>query len=225
MRTELHLEAQKGRSPRIRASGGLAVRQTGADVLHLISSAATPLGGDHIDIYVDVGSGADLTLHSVAATIALPGLRETRSKMFWHITVADGARLIVDPQPTIVAANADHATDCTVDVAGSGEIRFCERVQVGRTGEDEGRWSGRMHVDVAGTVALRHQLRLGTPEHDRLGGPSVLMSEFRYPDHRDDAVHTTAVAARLGLAAGGSLTTVLAGSLANADHLAGELFG
>jgi urease accessory protein len=225
MRTELHLEAHKGRSPRIRAIGGLAVRQTGANVLHMISSAATPLGGDHIDIYVDVGSGAELTLRSVAAAIALPGLSDTRSEMFWHITVADGARLIVDPQPTVVAANADHATDCTVNVAGSGEIRFCERVQVGRTGEHEGRWSGRMHVDVAGTVALRHQLRLGTPDHDDLGAPSVLLSEFRYPDSRDDAVHSTAVAARLGLAAGGSLTTVLAGSLSRADQLAGELVG
>jgi urease accessory protein len=225
MHTELRLEAHKGRSPRIRASGGLAVRQTGANVLHLISSAATPLGGDHIDVYVDVGSGAELTVRSVAAAIALPGLHDTRSAMFWHITVADGARLIVDPQPTIVAANAVHATDCAVDVAGSGEIRFCERVQVGRTGEDEGRWSGRMHVDVAGTAALRHQLRLGTPDHDGLGAPSVLLSEYRYPDPRADIVHSTAVAARLGLAAGGSLTTVLTGSLSRADQVADELVG
>jgi urease accessory protein len=50
-----------------------------------------------------------------------------------------------------------------------------------------------------------------------------LISEFRYPDDRADAVHPDAVAARLGLAAGGSLTTVLAGALHDAEQWAGEL--
>ena len=225
MHTELYLEAHKGRSPRVRASGGLTVRQTGRDVLHLISSAATPLGGDRIDIHVDVRSGAVLTLRSVAAAIALPGRCDTVSDMSWHITVADGATLIVDPQPTIVAGDAVHHTRCTVEIAGSGEFRFCERVQVGRRGEDAGRWSGRMSVDIAGTAALRHQLRLGRPDTDSLSSPSVLLSEYRYPDNRPDTVHPTATAARLGLVAGGSMTTVLANTLTAADRTAAELVG
>ncbi len=225
MHTEVQLEAYKGRSPRIRVRGGIAVRQTGSSTLHMISSAATPLGGDLIDIHVDVGSGAQLTLYSVAAAVALPARSESRSELRWHISVADGATLVIDPQPTIVAAHAVHHTETSVRVAGSGAVRVAERVQIGRTGEDLGRWSGRVHADVAGTAAVRHHLAIGKPGHDRLGAPSVLLSEFRYPDERPDAVHPTAVAVRLGLAAGGSLTTVLADSLLHAEQWAGELTG
>lgn len=223
MHTEVHIEACKGRSPRIRSRGGIAVRQTAANTLHLISSAATPLGGDLIDIHVDVGSGAELMLCSVAAAVALPGPDEPGSELHWHIGVADGATLIIDPEPTIVAAHAVHHTETIVGVAGSGAVRVTERVQIGRTGEDLGQWSGRIHADVGGTAAMRHQLRIGKPGHDSLGSPSVLLSEFRYPDERPDAVHSDAVAARLGLAAGGSLTTVLAHTLHQAEQWAGEL--
>ncbi|ORM31874.1 urease accessory protein UreD [Williamsia sp. 1135] len=225
MHTELHLQAVKGRSPRIRASGGIAVRQTGVDTLHMISSAATPLGGDLIEIHVEVGPGAYLNLHSVAAAMALPGPHEPRSELRWHITVADGARLVIDPQPTIVAAHAVHHSETAIDVAESGSIRVAERVQIGRSREDLGRWSGRVRVDVGGTPAVRHQLGIGRQDHDQLGAPSILLSEFRYPDDRPDAVHPSAVGARLGLAAGGSLTTVLAGTLNDAEQWAGDLVG
>jgi urease accessory protein len=80
-----------------------------------------------------------------------------------------------------------------------------------------------MTVDVAGTTALRHQLRLGRPDNDGLGAPTVLLSEYRYPECRVDAVHPTEVAARLGLAAGGSVTTVLAETFTAADRVAAEL--
>ncbi|WP_020107650.1 urease accessory protein UreD [Nocardia sp. 348MFTsu5.1] len=223
MHTEVHLEAVKGRSPRIRATGGMAARQTGIDVLHLISTAATPLGGDTVDIHVDVGCGSTLTVFSVAATVALPSRGEPRSQLNWHITVADGAHLVIDPLPTIVAAHAVHHSNTTVSVAGSGTVRICERVQIGRFGEDEGAWSGRLNADIDGIAAVRHQVRLGKQTHDRLGAHAVLISEFCYPDDRDDLVHPTAAAARLRPAAGGSLTTVLADTMPHAERVAGEL--
>ncbi|PYE20726.1 urease accessory protein [Williamsia limnetica] len=223
MHTELHLVAVEGRSPRIRASGGIAVRQTGVDTLHMISSAATPLGGDLIEIHVEVGPGAHLNLHSVAAAVALPGPQDPRSELRWHITVAAGAGLVIDPLPTIVAAHAVHHSETVIDVAESGTIRVSERVQIGRFSEHLGRWSGRVRADVGGVPAVRHQLSIGRPDHDQLGGPSVLLSEFRFPDDRPDAVHPRANAARLGLAVGGSLTTVLSGTLNDAEQWAGDL--
>jgi urease accessory protein len=223
MHTEVHLEAVKGRSPRIRATGGIAARQTGDAVLHLISTAATPLGGDTIDIRVDLGCGSRLTVFSVAATLALPSRGEPRSELNWHITVADGAQLVIDPLPTIVAAHAVHHSNTTVSVAGSGSVQITERVQIGRFGEDQGAWSGRLNADIDGTAAVRHQIRLGRRNHDRLGAPAVLISEFRYPDDREDVVHPTATAARLRPAAGGSLTTVLADTMPRAEQLARDL--
>ena len=46
---------------------------------------------------------------------------------------------------------------------------------------------------------------------------------FRFPDDRPEDVADAGYAARLMLAAGGSLTTALAGSAAGARHLCDEL--
>ncbi len=74
--------------------------------MHLVSSAATPLGGDTIAIRVVVEPGARLTVRTVAATIALPGATTVESHATWELEVA-GA-LDLDPEPTIVAATSRH---------------------------------------------------------------------------------------------------------------------
>ena len=65
MRTRVEIVAERGRRFRHQAAGGLAVRQTGSQAAHLIGTAATPLGGDDIEIRVVVEAGAHLDLGSV----------------------------------------------------------------------------------------------------------------------------------------------------------------
>ena len=202
MHSDVLVVAQPGRLPRIECRGALAARHTEPDTVHLVSAAATPLGGDTIAIRVIVEPGARLRLRSAAATMVLPGAATTQSRACWHIEAA--GELDVDPEPTIVAADARHLTELTVCLAQTAGLRIRERVQIGRTGEREGFWSGTLHADVADTPLLRHRLELGpgSVADDALGAPLACVSELRYTEPADDAAGIT-----LALAAGGSIST------------------
>lgn len=208
MRTELSIVAAPGRLPRIDAVGGLAGRHTGTDAVHLIGTAATPLGGDELDIRIVVLPGARLVVRSVAATIALPSTRTPESVARWYFEVGAGAELDFDPEPTIVAGGARHHVVTTVRLAPEARLRLRERVQLGRSGEDGGAWRGDLCADLGDIPLLRHRLELGsdTGTDDRLSAPRALDSELLYPDDRP-AWAGSLDAVRLPLAAGGSLAT------------------
>jgi urease accessory protein len=202
MHSDVLVVAQPGRLPRIECRGGLAARHTEPDTVHLVSAAATPLGGDTIAIRLIVEPGARLRLRSAAATVALPGAGTTQSRACWHIESA--GELDLDPEPTVVAADARHFSELTVCLADTSRLRIRERVQIGRTGEREGFWSGGLHADIGGTPLLRHRVELGpgSVADDALGAPLACVSELRYPEPADDAAGIT-----LTLAAGGSIST------------------
>ncbi|MFF2549885.1 urease accessory protein UreD [Nocardia sp. NPDC058058] len=208
MRTELRIDAAAGELPRIHAVGGLAARLTGPDTVHLIGTAATPLGGDELDIRITVGAGARLSVRSVAATIALPGRTTPKSFAHWHFEVAADGELDFDPEPTVVAGGAEHETLSTVRLEDGARLRLRERVQVGRIGEDHGYWSGELNADIGDVPLLRHRLDLGAEActDDALSGPRALESILTYPDSRS-AEFTGVAAALLPLAAGGTLFT------------------
>ncbi len=202
------------------AVGGLAVRTTGPDTVHLIGAAATPLGGDDIDIGIVVEPGARLVLRSVAATIALPG-RDTRlSTARWHVEVGAGAELDLDPEPTVVAGGADHRSVTVVRLATDARVRIRERVQIGRSGEDHGFWCGDLIADAAGAPLVRHRLELGagSAADDLLAMPRAVASELRYPDERAAAT-TGLTGALLPLAAGGTLSTWTGAHLGEAGRI------
>ncbi|WP_063037323.1 urease accessory protein UreD [Nocardia pseudovaccinii] len=206
MRTEVRIVAAVGTLPEIHASGGLAARRTGPDTVHLIGTAATPLGGDELDIEIVVGAGARLVVRSVAATIALPSTRTPLSLAHWHFDVA--GELDFDPEPTIVAGGAHHHAVTEVRLTPDARLRLRERVQIGRTGEEGGGWRGDLIADIGALPLLRHRLELGagSATDDNLAAPRALDSELVYPDDRP--VETDGlVAARLPLALGGALST------------------
>jgi urease accessory protein len=202
MHSDVLVVAQPGRLPRIECRGGLAARHTEPDTVHLVSAAATPLGGDTIAIRVIVEPGARLRLRTAAATVALPGAATRQSRACWHVEAA--GELDIDPEPTVVAADARHLTEVTVCLEDTSRLRIRERVQIGRTGEREGFWSGAMRADIAGTPLLRHRVELGpgSVADDALGTPLACVSELRYPEPAEDAAGLT-----LALAAGGSIST------------------
>ncbi|MBF6126102.1 urease accessory protein UreD [Nocardia brasiliensis] len=208
MRTELRIIARVATLPEIHASGGLSARRTGPDTVHLIGTAATPLGGDELDITVVVAPGARLVVRSVAATIALPSAATPMSLAHWRFEVGRGGELDFDPEPTIVAGGAQHHTVSTVRLAADARLRLRERVQIGRSGEAHGGWRGDLIADIGKTPLLRHRLELGlgAAADDALDAPRALESELRYPDERpEETVGLTD--SRLPLAAGGSLRT------------------
>lgn len=202
MRSVVTIVARPGGPPRIEHTGGVAARRTRADTVHLVSAAATPLGGDLITVRIVVEPGARLAVRSAAATVALPGATTTESRTHWDIESA--GELDVDPQPTVVAGACRHVTTTRMRLADSGRLRLRERVQIGRSGERDGFWSGALHADVEGLPLLRHRTELGTASvsDDALGRPTACISELRYPEPVFDSPGTV-----LALAAGGSLST------------------
>ena len=83
-------------------------------------------------------------------------------------------------------------------------MRLRERVQIGRSFERQGFWSGTLHADVNDSPLLRHRIELGTGSvgDDELDAPRACVSELRYPETTFDAAGTL-----LDLAAGGCLAT------------------
>ncbi len=202
MLSDVLIVARAGRGPRLECNGGISARRTEADTVHLVSAAATPLGGDTVTVRVVVESGARLRLRSVAATVALPGAGTAESRSHWDLEVA--GELDLDPQPTIVAGGSRHVTSTRLTLAQGGRVRIRERVQIGRSYEEHGNWSGAMHADVHDGPLLRHRIELGTGSvgDDDLGTPLACISELRYPECSFAAAGTL-----LELASGGCLAT------------------
>lgn len=208
MHSDVLIVARPDRRPLIECEGGIAARATEPDTVHLVSTAATPLGGDTVALRVIVEAGARLRVRSAAATVTLPGRATTESTALWHLEVAGD--LDLDPQPTVVAGGSRHATSTRVTVEGGGRLRLRERVQIGRTDERQGFWSGSLHADVDGRPLLRHRIELGeeSAAYDAIAAPLALVSELRYPDIAVGAAGTV-----LELAQGGSLATWQGGRL------------
>jgi urease accessory protein len=202
MLSDVLIVASLNRSPRLECAGGVAARRTDADTVHLVSTAATPLGGDTIRVRVVVEPGARLRLRTAAATMAMPGPATMESRADWELEVA--GQLDFDPQPTIVAGQARHVTSTRLTIGDEGSVRLRERIQIGRSGEYQGFWTGALRADVDGAPLLRHRIELGagSVNADELGAPLACVSELRYPETEFDAVGT-----KLDLAAGGCLAT------------------
>ncbi len=202
MHSHVVIVAEPRRLPRIEATGGLAGRCTEPDTVHLISTAATPLGGDTITVRLVVEAGARLRVQTAAATLVLPGAHTPRSTAHWDIEVA--GQLDLDPQPTVVAGGSVHHTVTRLQLAESADVRIRERTQIGRTGEREGFWSSALHADVGSSPLLRHRVELGcgAVSDDALAAPRACINELRYPASSFDTNGTV-----LALAAGGSLAT------------------
>lgn len=206
MHSYLTVVAAANRLPRIESGGGLAARRTARHTVHLVSAAATPLGGDTITVRLIVEPGAALRLRSAAAALALPGPATRDSHAAWRIEVA--GELDVDLEPTIVAADARHLCSTALQLHDSGAVRLRERVQIGRSGERHGFWSGALRVDRDHRPLLRHRIDLGAGSlaDDVLSAPRATISEFRYPAAPPSGAEAQGWTV-LELAGGGTLST------------------
>ncbi len=97
--------------------------------------------------------GADLLLDDAG------GHLDSSSRTRWVFDVAGG--LNVDRQPTVVAADARHVSSVAGQLHEDGRIRFRERVQIGRSDEREGFWSGPLWADRHDRPLLRRRAEPG----------------------------------------------------------------
>lgn len=155
----------------------LPQRRAGHDaVVHLVSSATAPLGGDELRLSIEVGPGATLRVVGVAATIVLPGPHGTPSVSVVDVSVAAGGSLEFRPEPTIVTAGANHTTEFHGDIAGHLHAR--ETLVLGRAGERPGRLTTTQQLTNGAIPLLRQSLSVGDPRLDaslaHLAGHRVL---------------------------------------------------
>jgi urease accessory protein len=143
---------------RIRGGGHFAGRLTGPGEVHLVGTAAGPLGGDVAVIAVEVRAGAALSLRSAAATIVLPGADRPDSVLRIEAVVHPGATLDLALEPTVVCAGAVHRAETVADLRGDARLDLREDVALGRTGETGGRWRGRTTITRDGRALLRHSV-------------------------------------------------------------------
>jgi urease accessory protein len=176
---ELVAEAGPGGSLRLpvqRSQAPLVLRRT-ADAVYLVSGAAGPLGGDTLELRIEVRAGATLRLRTVAAAVALPGRYGEESRLTVTATVGPGARLEYLPEPTVAADGARHRTEVTVRLAAEATLLLRDEVLLGRHGERGGACRTRLAVDRDGARGwrplLRHELDVSGTDAAAFG-PAVL---------------------------------------------------
>ncbi|MEW9547997.1 urease accessory protein UreD [Nonomuraea sp. NPDC050783] len=155
---------------RLASAPPLTLRQTGPHAVHLVSTAAGPLGGDRLALDLDLAPRTTLELGSVAATLVLPGAGE--SELLVTARVGAGARLRFVPGPTVLAAGCAHRLTVRLALEPGAEVVWREEIVLGRHGERPGRCHTRFDATLADRPLLRQELTIGDPELD--GSPAVL---------------------------------------------------
>ena len=185
MRASAHIVAVLGtdgatRLDRMSGEPPLLVRRTNPGAgptaeVYLVGGAAGPLGGDRLEVWVEVGPGATLRLGTVAASIALPGPTGDRSRVEVHARVASGGRLEWLPEPLVAAAGCDHEVMSTVDLDEGAALVWRDELVCGRHGERPGDVRQATRLRIAGRTLYHHELSVG-PKAPGWDGPAVLHS-------------------------------------------------
>ena len=139
--------------------------------VHLVGGAAGPLGGDDLHLDIRVGPGAHLSVHTVAASVALPGPAGSRTLV--TATVAEDASLTWLPEPVVAARGCDHRAESRVDLHATARLHWREELVCGRHGESCGDLTLAMTVRRSGASLFRHDLTVG-PRAPWFSSPAVL---------------------------------------------------
>ena len=99
--------------------------------VHLVGTAAGPMGGDVVEVRLVVGPGACLEVAGVAATLVLPARTEPRSRLLLDVEVAAGGRLVCALPPVVVTGRAALEATTRVRLAGDAQVRLVEHVRLG----------------------------------------------------------------------------------------------
>jgi urease accessory protein len=194
----------------------------------MVGSAGGPLGGDDVELRIEVEDGAALAVGSVAASVALSGASPSLTSV--RIVVGSEASLVWAPEPLIVTGRADHRVDVHVTAARDSRLWWRDEVVLGRTAERPARCTLSYHADLGGRPWVRQQLAVGAPGWDGpavVGGAKVVGSVLA-TDPRSEpdatsadrpAVVASGRAAELRPAAGGTLTLALAADRVTLDEL------
>lgn len=191
------LADDRTRCTTLRSAPPISLRDT-PDGLFLVASGAGPVGGDHLQLDIDVRCGASLLVRSAGASMVLPGPSGEGSSMRVRAEVCGSLRW--EPEPTVFVAGCDHHAVTTIGLTMTATLLWREVVVLGRHGEPPGSLLQRLHVDRGGAPLLRTELPVG-PRWPGAEGPAgtdgalvvtsllvVGLDEPALPDDADGAV-------------------------------------
>lgn len=158
----------KPRARRLRTAAPLGARMAGGE-LHLVGTAAGPMGGDHVRLELHVAPGVQLVVRSVAATVALRG-DGTASSTQVVATVGPGAFLAWLVEPLVATVGCDHRAAASVTLAEGASLLWRDELVLGRSGERPGRCASSLRVCRDDLPLVHHEVSTARPGWD---APSV----------------------------------------------------
>ncbi|KQQ08247.1 urease accessory protein UreD [Rathayibacter sp. Leaf296] len=169
-RGSVHVVAEQGLlSPRI-----VSRTATGAHVA-LVANGALLLGGDRVDIVVDVGPGCALELSDIGGTVTYDGRGATST---WNVDLAIGVggRLRWHTLPFVVADGADVVRRCHARMEAGAGLSLRDTLVLGRSGERGGRMRTTTIIEDPAGPVLHETLAVDgrSPEPGVLGRHRVL---------------------------------------------------
>lgn len=139
--TRIGVQAAPGRA-RLTLTGGpisprtLQVAADGARI-GLVATTALLLGGDHVDLDIDVGPGAWLEIVETAGTVAYDA-EGVESSWTVRIRVADSGLLIWAGEPFVIAHGANVRRRTSIELRAGAVALLRETLVLGRSGETGG---------------------------------------------------------------------------------------
>lgn len=155
-----------------RSAAPFSVRQCGQRIL-LASSAAAPVGGDELELSIEVGCGAQADVGSVAASIAWPGVGGVASSTTTTCSVGQAAHLDLWLEPTISVAGSRHRTATVVRLDDEATCRVVEEAVLGRSNQPSGHLDLSLRVERGGRPLLHHDESFGPDVAGALSSVSV----------------------------------------------------
>jgi urease accessory protein len=135
----------------------------------LLAATALLLGGDAVEVDVEVGPGVCLELVDVAGTVAYDG-RGAPASWQVRVRVAEGGSLRWSGEPFVVADGADVTRGLRLEVADGGQALVRETLVLGRSGQLGGVLCSRTDVSRAGRPLLVEDAVLDPGGYRRLPG-------------------------------------------------------
>lgn len=206
----------------LRSQAPLVLRKA-AGCVYVVAAAGGPLGGDELELVIEVGEGAELVVRSVAASVVQPSLPRARSSMSVRAAVGAGGALSLLPEPVVVADRAWHSMSTRVELADGAQFQLREEIVLGRHGERGGAVVAATRVDRGGRPLLRQSVEVdgcGADRRSVLGDASAVGSLLVVRAHDAAGAPLPAVGFGVGVGFAGSRDGVAVLPLAGGGTLA-----
>jgi urease accessory protein len=126
--------------------------------LRLVGTAAGPLAGDDLSVWLRLRPDAKATLRATGASVAQG--QGDAAALSIRADLADGAELVADPGALVVCRGSRIDVRVELTLGADAAVEWRELIVLGRTGEPPGRATLRWDVTRVGRPVLRQFLDL-----------------------------------------------------------------